>query len=212
MPRLTRRRAMAAMVGLGLLAAGVGGAVWRPSPKLIRSDCKGDQAMTDKVLVAYATRTGSTAEVAEAIAKRFCAAGLAAEVRQVDQVAGLEGYSAVVLGSAVRFATWLPEMTGFLSAQRAALAKVPVAFFTMHMLALGEDAAALAERARYTASARAIVTPADEVFLAGKIDPARLSLIDRLLVRMVKAPLGDRRDWQKIDAWADSLVRRLAIG
>jgi menaquinone-dependent protoporphyrinogen oxidase len=80
----------------------------------------------------------------------------------------------------------------------------------MHMLALGEDAAAMAERAKYTAKAKELVTPVDEVFFAGKIDRARLSLIDRLLVRMVKAPVGDKRDWARIGAWADTLAPRFA--
>lgn len=91
--------------------------------------------MTDKILIAYATRTGSTAEVADAIARRLCAADLSAEARPVGEVTSLDGYSAAILGSAVRYGSWLSEMTDFVSVHHDALSEMPVAFFTMHMLA-----------------------------------------------------------------------------
>lgn len=166
--------------------------------------------MTRMILVAYATRTGSTAEVAEVIARRLCDAGLEADVRPVGEVVSVDGYDGAVLGSAIRFAGWLPEMTGFLEANRQRLSEVPVAFFTMHMLALGDDPAAAAERAKYTEKARAIVTPIEEAFFEGMIDPSRLSFLDRLAVRLVKSPVGDRRDWPRIEGWADRLAPRLA--
>jgi menaquinone-dependent protoporphyrinogen oxidase len=203
---ITRRRVLGALAGVVAVGAGVWAAAWRTAPALVASRCEGEAGMTKKILVAYATRTGSTGEVADVIAKRLCAAGLSAEVRPIAEITGLDGYSGAVLGSAIRYASWLPEMTGFLDRHRAALAPLPVAFFTMHMLAVGDDPAALAERAKYTAKAKELVTPVDEVFFAGKIDRARLSLIDRVLVRMVKAPVGDKRDWARIGAWADMLV------
>jgi menaquinone-dependent protoporphyrinogen oxidase len=166
--------------------------------------------MSKKILVAYATRTGSTGEVADAIARRLCEAGLSAEVRPVAEVASLEGYSGAILGSAVRYSAWLPEMTDFLVTNRGALAAMPVAFFTMHMLALGDDPAAVVERTNYTAQALQQVTPVAEAFFAGKIDPSRLSFVDRLAVRLVKSPVGDRRDWTVIGDWADGLAPRLA--
>lgn len=99
-----------------------------------------------------------------------------------------------------------------MTTRRASLSAMPTAFFTMHMLALGEDPAAVAERARYTAKAREVATPIAEAFFAGKIDPARLSFLDRLAVRLVKSPTGDKRDWPAIEAWADGLAPRLAEG
>jgi menaquinone-dependent protoporphyrinogen oxidase len=110
----------------------------------------------------------------------------------------------------VRYASRLPEMTDFIAANRDAPSEMPVAFFTMHMLALGDDPAAVSERAKYTAKARELITPSDEVFFEGMIDPARLSFFDRLAVRLVKSPVGDRRDWDRIAGWADGLAPRLA--
>jgi menaquinone-dependent protoporphyrinogen oxidase len=208
--RMTSRRwFLGGLAGIAAVGAGIVAATWRPAPTLVTSACQGDREMSKKILVAYATRTGSTAEVADAIARRLCEAGLSAEVRPVAEVSSLDGYSAAVLGSAVRYSAWLPEMTGFLSAHRDALSGMHVAFFTMHMLALGDDPAAMAERAKYTAEARQVVTPVEETFFAGQIDPARLSLFDRLAVRVVKSPIGDRRDWSLIKDWATSLAPRL---
>lgn len=167
-------------------------------------------AMTERILVAYATRTGSTAEVAETIARHLRARGLSAEARPVGEVSSLDGVSGAVLGSAVRYASWLPEMTDFIATHRDALSAMPVVFFTMHMLALGDDPASVAERSKYTAKARDQITPVEDVFFEGMIDTARLSVFDRLAVRLVKSPVGDRRDWDRIAGWADGLAARLA--
>jgi menaquinone-dependent protoporphyrinogen oxidase len=207
---ISRRKLLAVLTGLATAAVGIGAATWRPAPELITSACQGDGPMTRKILVAYATRTGSTAEVAETIARHLCKAGLSAEARPVGEVTSLDGYSGAVLGSAVRYAAWLPEMIDFMSAQRDALSAIPVAFFTMHMLALGDDPGAVAERAKYTAKARELLNPLDEVFFEGMIDPSRLSFFDRMAVRLAKSPVGDRRDWGRIAGWADALAPRLA--
>lgn len=207
---MQRRR----VLWVGGVAAATGFGAWlatrRPSPDLIASDCTGDPSMERKILVAYATRTGSTAEVAEAIGRRLCDAGLAADVLPIADVRDIEAYAGVVLGSAVRYAAWLPEMHDFLTAHPARLSDRPVAFFTMHMLALGDAPEAVAERAKYTSKAKELIQPVDEVFFEGKIDTARLSFFDRLAVRLVKSPVGDRRDWGRINAWADDLVPLLA--
>lgn len=196
------------------VAAATGFGAWlatrRPPPDLIASDCTGDPSMERKILVAYATRTGSTAEVAEAIGMRLCAAGMDAIVPPIADVPDVEAYAGFVLGSAVRYAAWLPEMHDFLAEHRARLSDRPVAFFTMHMLALGDAPEAVAERANYTSKAKELVQPVDEIFFEGKIDLSQLSLFDRLAVRLVKSPVGDRRDWDRINAWANDLVPRLA--
>lgn len=206
---MQRRRFLCAAGAAAAMGLGAWVATRIPAPELIATTCTGDSSMERKILVAYATRTGSTAEVAEAIAQHLCAAGMNADVLPVSDAGDVEAYAGVVLGSAVRYAAWLPEMHDFLAEHRARLADRPVAFFTMHMLALGDAPEAIAERAKYTAKARDLLQPVDEVFFEGKIDPARLSLFDRLAVRLVKSPVGDRRDWDRINAWADNLVPRL---
>lgn len=165
--------------------------------------------MNRKVLVAYASRAGSTGEVAQAIAERLCAQGFDAQVRPVADVGSLDGFQAVVLGSAIRYGAWLPEMLKFAQAQRAALAVLPVAVFTVHMQALDDSLASRGTRSGYSQAVRALVAPRDEAFFAGKVDPATLSFLERMAVKLVQSPVGDRRDWPRIRAWADGLGAKL---
>ena len=208
--RTTLRRIAAGLAGTVAVAAGfVAWAVHRPAVSLAKSRCSGGATVTKKALVVYATRAGSTGEVAQVISERLCAMGFDAEVQPVESVSSLSGFQAVVLGSAVRYGAWLPEMTKFIESQRSALAQLPVAIFTLHMQALGDDDASQAARAGYTKAVRAVVKPRDEVFLAGKVDPSTLSFFERMAVKLVKSPVGDKRDWDRIRRWADGLGETL---
>ena len=77
------------------------------------------------------------------------------------------------------------------------------------MQALGDDATSQDTRAGYTKAIRAVVTPRDEVFFAGKVDPATLSFFERMAVKLVKSPVGDKRDWDRIRRWVDGLGEKL---
>jgi ABC-type uncharacterized transport system involved in gliding motility auxiliary subunit len=81
-----------------------------------------------KVLVAYASRYGSTAEVAQAIGARLGERDMAVDVKNVEEVKDLAGYSAVVVGSAVRVGRWLPAATKFVQQHKSALSGVPLAY------------------------------------------------------------------------------------
>jgi menaquinone-dependent protoporphyrinogen oxidase len=208
--RTALRRIAAVVAGTVAVAAGfVAWAVHRPAVFLAQGRCSGGATVKKKTLVAYATRSGSTGEVAKVISERLCALGFDAEVQPVESVSSLSGYQAVVLGSAVRYGAWLPEMTKFIESQRSALAPLPLAVFTLHMQALGDDAASQAARAGYTQAVRAVLSPRDEVFFAGKVDPSTLSFFERMAVKLVKSPVGDKRDWDRIRRWADGLGESL---
>ncbi len=81
--------------------------------------------MNDKILVTYASRTGSTAGVAEAIGKTLAESGVRVDVLPMQEVTDLAPYRAVVAGSAIQGAQWLPEALDFVRAHRAALARSP---------------------------------------------------------------------------------------
>jgi menaquinone-dependent protoporphyrinogen oxidase len=207
---ITRRRflklAGATVGGVVLACGGLGfWATRAPEIEFIESNCGGDK-VSKKILVAYASKCGSTGEVAAEIGKTLCAKGAQAEVLPIGSVASLEGYGAVVLGSCVRIGAWLPEAKDFVKAHQAELNKLPTALFTVHMLAVDGSADSQAKRAAYTAPLRSLLTFKAEAFFAGKIDPARMSFLDRLATKVVKAPVADQRDWAKIRAWAQSLA------
>ena len=162
--------------------------------------------MNPTVLVAYATRCGSTLEVAQAVAQDLKARGYAAVVCAVDKVGKLSAYQAVVLGSSVRFGRWLPEAVGFVRRLQAELKRLPTAFFTVHMQNLGADAASRKNRLAYIDPVRAMVRPGAEAFFAGKLDTRRLSLGARMLCKLMNTANQDLRDWSAIHAWAQGIV------
>ena len=164
-----------------------------------------DITMNERILITYATRAGSTVEVAAAIAESLAARGFAVDVKPVKEKPGLSGYQSVILGSAIRMGGWLPEMLDYIQANQAALKSMPAALFTVHMLNTGEDETSRAARIAYTQPARSLLPAAPEVFFSGKIDYATLSFFDRLMAKAVEKNTGtkpgDYRDWQQIRSW-----------
>jgi len=165
-----------------------------------------------RVLLAYASKCGSTGEIAQAIGKRLGEAGVAVDVIPVKTVKSLDGYDAVVLGSAIRVGQWLPEATAFLKSRQAELSRLPVAIFTVHLQATDESEESRQKREAYTAPLQPLVSPKARAFFAGKMDFSKLSLLERMATKMVKAPEEDRRDWNAIDAWAAKLPEALLPG
>ena len=163
--------------------------------------------MNNRVLITYATRAGSTGEVANAIGHVLSAHGLSVDVRTINSQPRLDGYQAVLIGSAIRMGSWLPEAVRFIEHNRLALQRLPLGLFTVHGINLGDDEQSRQKREAYLDAIRPYVGRPEHAFFAGKIDPAGLSLIDRLMVRMVKAPVGDFRDWASIEGWAQTAIR-----
>ena len=87
--------------------------------------------MTKKILVAYASKCGSTGEVAEAMRKALCETGASVDVRLAKAVRDVSGYQGVIVGSAIRLGQWLPEALQFIKRHQAALSRVPVAYFSV---------------------------------------------------------------------------------
>lgn len=163
--------------------------------------------MSNHILIAYATRAGSTAGVADAVGVALRQRGSDADILPVTAKPAIDRYDAVILGSAVRIGSWLPEMVEFIKTNQAILQSRPVALFTVHMLNTGADETSLAARRAYLNSVRPLVHPVDEVFFAGLIDLNTLPFVDRLMVKMVKSPLGDFRDWDSIRAWSSAIFQ-----
>jgi menaquinone-dependent protoporphyrinogen oxidase len=166
----------------------------------------GDSAMNARILVAYASATGSTAGVAEAIGKRLSESGVAVDVRPVTAVGDLGPYSAVVVGSAIH-GGWLPEAVEFVRANREALARVPTAYFLVCMNVLNGGDGYRKLVAGYLEPVRAIVAPVAEGRFAGAMRFADHPFFRRLGLRLWFAAAGltegDHRDWGAIRAWAD---------
>jgi menaquinone-dependent protoporphyrinogen oxidase len=161
--------------------------------------------MNKKVLIAYASKCGSTAEVADAIAQELTLRGLPVAVRLAQNVPHLEGYQSVIVGSAIRMGQWLPEAVEFVETHQHALRRLPTAFFTVHMLNTGDDAESIKNRLCYLDAVRKLVAPQQEVFFAGKIELAKMSFVDRLISITQKAQDADLRDWSRIREWGQTV-------
>jgi menaquinone-dependent protoporphyrinogen oxidase len=166
--------------------------------------------MSDKILVAYASRTGSTAGVAEAIGKTLSENGVQVEVRPMEDVKDLAPYRAVVAGSAIQGRQWLPEAMQFMQTHRAALTQKPFAAFLVCMTLTISNGKYRAQVADWLQPVRTLAKPVSEGLFAGTLDISQVpSFSDRLKFRLSVVfgvwSEGDHRDWNAIRAWAESI-------
>lgn len=173
-------------------------------------DTYGETSMpNDKILVAYASRNGSTAGVAESISQQLAAGGAAVELRQIKDVTDLSGYRAVVLGSAVQSGAWLPEAVEFVQNNQAALRAIPTAYFLVCMMAVKTDEQSRNFVAAYLEPVRQLVKPVAEGRFTGALFPSKYSFFEGLGLRIFLAYLklkpGDYRDFDAVRAWAGTL-------
>jgi len=173
--------------------------------------------VNDKILVTYATCTGSTAEVAEAIAKALTAAGLQVDLHSMQAVDELSDYAAVVIGSPIQAQQWLPEAMQFLQTQRSSLAQNLVATFTLCItLAMKKGEKYRPNIIEWLAPVRRSVRPVSEGIFAGVLDIGKVSSFSerlkfRLSVLFGVWSEGDHRDWDTINEWVRELPLKLGL-
>ncbi len=160
-----------------------------------------------RVLVTAASKHGATAEIAQAIATELSAEGVGAEARAITDVATLDGYDAVVLGSAVYVGKWMSEAKDFVSIHADQLRRLPVWLFSSGPLGVTpkpmEDPVDVAPMMEATGAR-------EHRLLVGSLDRARLGMGERIIVRAVHAPYGDFRDPATIREWAHHIAAELA--
>lgn len=209
--RISRRRFLkigclgAAAVGATVCGgAGLAVAITPDLPPVeLLSFSYGEENMS-KVLIAYASATGSTVDIAAAIGRTLGERGFSVDVRPIKEKPPVEGYQAVLIGSAVQGAKWLPEAVDFVKTNQAALIRIPVALFSVHFFFRGDSENDRKMRLSYLDSVRPFVPQAVEVFFAGRFDQRTTAMgLPRWLARLT--PTIDRRDWGKIRAWAETI-------
>ncbi|WP_292518113.1 flavodoxin domain-containing protein [Methanoculleus sp.] len=158
--------------------------------------------MADKILVAYASRYGSTAEVAEAIGDELRKAGDEVDVRPANEVSDLSPYRAAIIGSPIYMGKWLPESQVFIERYQQLLRSIPVAFFAVGLTVEEGNPEFLKKAEASMDQVRMLVKPVDIGLFSGGLDTGRLSFADRTIIKLIRTKTGDLRNWEAIRAWA----------
>jgi menaquinone-dependent protoporphyrinogen oxidase len=165
-----------------------------------------------KVLVAYASRHGATAGIAERLASRIAAPGIVTTVRRVDTVENLDGFDAVVLGAPVYDGTWPPEAEEFVAGYAEQLAARPLWLFSVG--SFGDDGrllgALVRKEPRDIEATLAKLRPRSYRVFRGVIQKHQWPFWSRLLFHLFGGRFGDHRDWPAIEAWGEEIGLALA--
>lgn len=161
------------------------------------------------VLIAYASKHGSTERIAHAIAERLRERGRPAEARPVDD-ADPSGAEAVVLGSAVYAGSWMKQARRFAESHRTILNDKPVWLFSSGPTGPQPPRDVGVSEEQLT-SLREAIHPRDHRLFSGALDPRELGFLERQMVKAVRAPTGDFRDWNDIASYADEIAASLEV-
>ena len=173
--------------------------------------------MNEKVLIAYASRYGSTQEVAEAIAATLRESSLFVDLQPMKKVKSLAGYGAIVLGTPVYMGSLHKDMQNFLTLYQEALKRQSPAIYVLGPLSMDEkewqECRAMLDKelAKFP-----WLSPLAVEMFGGKYNPTRLNLPHKLLTSLPASPLHgmhakDLRDWAAIQNWAKSLVMKFQV-
>ena len=173
--------------------------------------------MSAEILVAYATRYGSTKEVAETVAATLEEQGLEVEVKATGEVRSLDGFGAVVLGTPLYMGALHKDVRALLERQHAALEQTPLALFALGPISAADGVEGSRKQLDAALAKLPWLSPvATEVFV-GAYDPTRLGFKDKMVAALPASPLHgepahDERDWEAIRGWARAMSGRLGGG
>jgi menaquinone-dependent protoporphyrinogen oxidase len=166
-----------------------------------------------KVLVAVASKHGSTTEIAEelgrSIAEGIGAAGQV-DVRVIDAMlqapGAVGGYDAVLVGSAVYAGHWLEDARRFVFGHSGDLSGLPVWLFSSGPVG---DPPKPADDTIDLGDVVAACEPRAHRVFPGKVDRHALGFAERAIVLALRVPDGDFRDWDAVRAWGQEIAREL---
>jgi menaquinone-dependent protoporphyrinogen oxidase len=169
--------------------------------------------MSKKVLVAYGSFSGSTAETAVFIGKKLAEKGMTADVKPVEKIKSIEGYNAVIIGSAIMMGKMKSSVPKFAEKYREALGRVPVAVFLV-CLTMAKDTPETRKTASgYLDPIKAIVKPVSEGLFPGRVRFKDLPYPQKLLTFLPAfrkgVPEMDAMDWVKTEKWANEIAGKI---
>ena len=159
-----------------------------------------------KMLVAVSSKHGSTREIAGSIAETIRETGIEVSVVDAEEVESVAPYDAVIIGSALHMGRWMGPARELVNRSADLLRTKPVWLFSSGPM--GRDIVDPADAAEGMKLLE-LVGGRDHRVFAGKADKDELGFAERTILRMVKNPYGDHRDWPAIHEWAMSIAREL---
>jgi menaquinone-dependent protoporphyrinogen oxidase len=164
------------------------------------------------VVVAYASKCGSTSEVARRIGTDLRTQGCEVELADVTKLKRLPECDAVVLGTAIRMGRPLGAMSRFVQRNLAALQRLPVAVFGVGMTMREGTPESVAKAHSFVQPLADKCGACDVATFAGAVFPEKLPFPFSRAAADPDGALaaGDHRDWRSIASWASGLSTRLA--
>ncbi len=169
--------------------------------------------MSEKVLVAYGSKHGMTAEIAERIGKIIRETGFEVDVSPAGTARGPEEYQAVILGSGVYAGMWRREAANYLKANADELTRCPVWLFSSGPTGEG-DLKKLLGGWSFPKGLQPVaerVKPKEIVVFRGAFDATKAGFFEKWIMKKVKAASGDFRDWPAIESWARNIAVELKV-
>lgn len=158
-----------------------------------------------KVLVAVASKHGATTEIGKAIAATLQDKGVYAAVMSPEHVSRVDGYDAVIVGSALYMGRWLGPARDFIQTNADDLRRLPVWLFASGPVTPVDDEGDAAEGKKLAE----LIGARDAKVFAGQLKQDSLGFVEKQVVRMIKSPWGDYRPWSAIAAWAGEIADEL---
>ncbi|MBR1367994.1 hypothetical protein RJ53_00190 [Methanocalculus chunghsingensis] len=160
-----------------------------------------------RVLIAYATHAGSTAEIAAFIASELNNDGISAEAKEIKEISNPGEYDHLIIGGPV-YVGRMKEVEEFCKRNQATIRERIIGAFIVGMAFTGDEGKQ-EEARKILDTAIAPFRPGRLGYFAGKIDPSKLSFFERTALKLVKSPIGDFRDWDAIRVWITGVAEDL---
>lgn len=154
-----------------------------------------------KVLVAVGSKYGATREVAAAIAEELRGLNFEVDLEDAADVLSVRYYDAVVLGSAVYGGLWRRDASGLLKEHLRALQNREVWLFSVGMTSVTEPGQPLDEAEQFAVD----VGAHEHMRFDGRLDTSLLNMGERALIRAIKPPTGDFRDFDAVRSWTQRI-------
>ncbi len=164
-----------------------------------------------RVLVLYASKYGATRGLCEAIARRLEKSDCYSELHPASEMIDPGQWDALVLGSAIYAGRWRSDAVNYLEQFAETLSTKAVWIFASGPTG-EEEAEALLEEKIYPEKLRPLIrhiAPQDLRMFHGALTPEQLNFLEKAIIKVVKAPTGDFRDWEAIEQWSDQIAASL---